>query len=672
YDSTVNPGRAERWYDGVDQDCDGRDDDADDDGWGAADDCDDDDAAVNPDAEEVWYDGVDQDCDGRDDDADLDGFGVADDCDDTDAATHPDATEIWYDGVDQNCDGRDDDADLDGYGVADDCDDADPDVHPGVAEVCDGVDEDCDGEVDDDPTDGVTTFTDADGDGWGDDATERRACTVDVAVGGDCDDADPDASPDGVEVCGDGADNDCDGLEHGCGWSGTVDASTSAEATLYGGGLTAHMGAALASPGDVDGDGWNDLVVGAPEADYWPTEGGWLRSSVGLVWFTRGPFTGSHDQGAEGSSAFGDQANEDLGTALAAGADLTGDGVGDVLVGSPGTDDLLGTMAAGVVHLVDGTALPGMSDLDADAYGHLYGTGISDNVGSSLVMLGDVDGDGIADWAVGSPGDHGGRRDSGAAFVVSGALTGDLDTTDADTALYGEATYDLAAEVGSAGDTDGDGVAELLVGAAGDDDGATDAGAVYLVHLPAPGSFSLADADAKITGVTASGALSPAAGLGDTDGDGHDDLALGEPGASDAASSAGAVHVFRSSPTGDLPVTAADLRLDGALANDGAGDTVAGPGDVDGDGLADLIVGARIPSGRSDPYAWLVLGSGDTGTASLSTAHVVFTGASGSAVSAFGVGDLDGDGFDDVALGAELAPDPAGGYGLVWLFYGGP
>jgi uncharacterized protein (TIGR03382 family) len=178
----VHPGMPEAWYDGVDQDCDGNDADADADGFAAisagGDDCDDASAETFPGAEDAPYDGVDQDC-AQDDDFDADGDGHAvqaaggDDCDDTDASVFPGAADEPYDGVSTDCTPADDaDQDADGFDAlaagGTDCDDSDSAVHPGAAEIWyDDVDQDCDGADD----------QDQDGDGF----------AVDV----DCDDSEP-------------------------------------------------------------------------------------------------------------------------------------------------------------------------------------------------------------------------------------------------------------------------------------------------------------------------------------------------------------------------------------------------------------------------------------------------------------------------------------------------
>jgi len=171
-------------------------------------------------------------------DADGDGYTALEDCDDDNAAVYPDAPELC-DELDNDCDDVVDefvtelwyiDADGDGYGdpietveacsqpsgtVADDtdCDDDDAGIHPGADELCDDEDNDCDGDWDEDAIDATSWYPDADGDGYGPDDGAVLSCeqpSDHVALGGDCDDADADLSPDADELC-DEIDNDCDG-----------------------------------------------------------------------------------------------------------------------------------------------------------------------------------------------------------------------------------------------------------------------------------------------------------------------------------------------------------------------------------------------------------------------------------------------------------------------------
>jgi len=179
FDAEHHEGADDAWYDGIDSDCDERNDfDQDGDGYSAAaydgDDCDDSDATRNPSADEVSGDALDSDCDGlKDRDADGDGWTDGLDCDDSDADIHPMAPDAWYDGIDSDCGGNDDhDADRDGSSTLEgDCDDSDDRIGPDAVEVADdGVDQDCDGsdltidDTDPDESDSevATAGTDAD------------------------------------------------------------------------------------------------------------------------------------------------------------------------------------------------------------------------------------------------------------------------------------------------------------------------------------------------------------------------------------------------------------------------------------------------------------------------------------------------------------------------------
>lgn len=216
--------------------------DVDADGAIACEDCDDADPTTLPGGTEVC-DEADNDCDGIVDGdaadagawyADLDGDGFGDagsellaceapngyvqdaaDCDDTAADTFPGAPETCSDTSDKNCDGSfgQTDADDDGYAACEECNDADSGVNPGETEICNGFDDNCTGGIDESA--GALGYVDADGDGFGDPATETDECGVEglISVGGDCDDTNARISPVEVDVPGDGIDQDCDGSD---------------------------------------------------------------------------------------------------------------------------------------------------------------------------------------------------------------------------------------------------------------------------------------------------------------------------------------------------------------------------------------------------------------------------------------------------------------------------
>jgi hypothetical protein len=167
--------------------------------------------------------GLDEDCDGQVDegfDLDNDGYTVcAGDCNDNNASIYPTQQETCN-GVDDNCNGLTDegfDADNDGYTVCQgDCNDNNNAIHPNATEVCNNIDDDCDGSTDEGLL--TTYFMDIDGDGYGQEQFTTQACTQPsgyAAVAGDCDDGDALIHPGAQEVCGNGQDDDCDGLFEG-------------------------------------------------------------------------------------------------------------------------------------------------------------------------------------------------------------------------------------------------------------------------------------------------------------------------------------------------------------------------------------------------------------------------------------------------------------------------
>jgi hypothetical protein len=650
-DPTVYPGAPETWYDGVVQDCGGRDDDRDGDGVGVAEDCDDLDADVSPAAEEVWYDGVDQDCDGANDyDQDGDGAGSdrygGDDCDDLDPGVGPHAEETWYDGVDQDCDGADDyDQDGDGHlggGFGDDCDDTAAAAHPGAEEGCDGLDNDCDGEVDE--------GFDADGDG-------ESACA------GDCDDGDPTVNSAARETC-DGEDQNCDGVVDD-GFDADADGWTSCAGDCNDGNDTVHPDAVETwydgldqdcdGADDYDQDGDRERASGFGGDDCDDTDAA-VHPGAADTWYdgvdSDCDGADDYDQDGDGytSNAYGGDDCDDTAASVHPGAvdpwydgvdsdcdgaddyDQDGDGYASDAYGGDDCDDTAVAVHPGAVDTwYDGVDqdCDGASDYDQDGDGFdsdAYGGDDCDDTDASYSP-------GAADVLDGADQDCDGVEDNPAATDVAAAwVSGDS-----------AGQHIGAGGVAFVDDLDADGEDELVI--ATPDDG-TNGGAVWLFGNTEVGAgATVGDAWLRLLGSSGDEVGAAFVGGLDWDDDGVGDLAVGAPGRA-------TVYVAEPDSAVSASYAASSLAyatLSGATGSDFGADVATG--DFDGDGVGDLAVGAP---GTSKGAVYLFLGAPGAGSLSYSAADYSVTGAdSGDAIGRVlgGGGDTNGDGRDDLCVG---------------------
>ena len=537
----------------------------------------------------------------------------------------------------------------------------DTDLPEGDADSDADGDTDTDTDADADADADADSDTDADGDSDVDADTDADTDTLDVDDDhdgfteneGDCDDADATTWPGATEVCEDGAANDCDATADEafdtC-WS--VTDLGAAAAKLHGDGYPDQTGVSVAGAGDVDGDGYDDVLVGANGHD----------SYAGAAYLVSGPITGDIDL-SSATRWTGDPSSTvpNAGISVAGAGDVDRDGYDDVLIGSHGDDE--GGTDAGAAFLMFG---PLAGDQDLSSYGaKLAGDVASAYAGSWVSGCGDTNGDGVPDLLIGARYDGDGGAQAGAAYLVRGPVSGLVSLSKATAKLTGESNGDNAGiSVAGAGDVDGDGLNDLLIGAYGDDDAGEAAGAAYLLLSPVSASINLSAADAKLTGEAAGDNAGWAvAGAGDVDADGYDDLLIGADyyGTSPRP---GAAYLVLGPVSADASLSTARARLVGEDDMAAAGMSVAGPGDVDQDGFDDLLIGAFADddAGNQAGAAYLVLDAG-SGSSSLADAEVKLLGESasdfaGAAVS--GAGDTDGDGFPDLIIGATWAGNANG------------
>ena len=561
------------------------------------------------------------------------------------------------------------DADGDGYTIAEgDCDDTDPSRNPGERDNCDEIDDDCDGLIDENALNSFTYYADLDGDGYGDPGTTTEACTVPVGfVSGatDCDDGDPAIHPDGTEVCDNGIDDDCDGGDRVCG--ANERSLSTADAEFTGEAESDYAGGSVAGAGDVDADGFADFLIGAGGQD-----GG--GSDAGAAYLVRGGPAVASGSLSSSAATFTGAAGDGVGGELAGVGDVDGDGYGDLLIGSNENDDA--GEHAGSVWLLLGA--PAMASGSVATAGVAFtGESAEDHAGE-VAGAGDVNGDGYADMLVGAWYNAEGGYDAGAAYLVLGQASlagGSL--SDADAQFTGKAASDCAGAVAGAGDMNGDGFDDVLVGAAGNGDAGYGAGAVFVVlGRASPASASLASADAQLTGEApgdyAGGQIN---GAGDVNADGYDDILVGAPWNSDAAYLAGAVYLVLGGPSpGSASLSDADAEFSGSAAEDYVG-KLAGAGDVDGDGFADMLIGASSndDGGHAAGAAWWVYGGSAPVSVSLAAADAQFTGEAaldGAGTSVAGPGDVDGDGYADMLVGAAWNDDGGSAAGAGYLLLG--
>ena len=428
-----------------------------------------------------------------------------------------------------------------------------------------------------------------------------------------------------------------------------------------------EFGYAVSTAGDVNGDGYSDVIVGAPEYD-----GG--QANEGRAYVYHGSPSGLSTTATWHKES--DQANAEFGAAVSTAGDVNGDGYADVIVGAPTWESTATQADEGGIWVYHGAYLVGLSTTPS---GHAEGDQAGACLGIAVSTAGNVNGDDYSDVIAGASHYNNGQAEEGIVWVWHGSATGI--GNGATPNWQGESNQTSAHfgnSVATAGDVNGDSYADIIVGAPEYNNGQTDEGMAFVWHGSANGVNNDVDGDpTNAPWTTESNQTSALLGVdvntaGDVNGDGWSDVIVGAPYYTNGQSNEGGTWVYHGSATG--LASSATTHDEGNQIGAHFGTSVSTAGDVNGDGYADVLIGApNYTNGESgEGRAWVWHGS----SSGLSVTYNWY--AEGNQTDArFGIavataGDVNGDGYSDVIIGASGYHNPSTDEGAAFVYHGSP
>ncbi|MDR6808331.1 hypothetical protein J2Y45_005319 [Dyadobacter sp. BE34] len=436
-------------------------------------------------------------------------------------------------------------------------------------------------------------------------------------------------------------------------YRGTSSGQLDGPVIIQGNQYNAAMGNRVSSAGDVNGDGYSDVLISAYLYDLNIAN----EKDHGIVNLYLGSSNGISAQ-QQPSRTFYGKHNDHMGSSIACAGDVNGDGYSDILLGAEYYDNGQFNEGGVFVYLGSKDGIP----IVAVPVATMESNQIDGWFGTAVASAGDVNGDGYSDILVGCYTFDNGQKDEGHVFVYHGGADG-IGTKDGISVTNNKAGAKMGFSVASAGDVNADGYDDVVVGAPYYDAGEPSEGAAFVYYGSVDGLVTNVynllqknQADSYFGGSVA--------GAGDVNGDGYDDILVGAKEYTNGHSNEGVVFFYPGSASG-IDQNAAPFICEANKADSDYGFSVAGAGDINRDGYADIIIGA--PTYIAQGIAFVYFG-GNIGPGNQVGLTGYFNSHFGEAVSS--AGDVNGDGYNDVIVGAWGAAIGEQGEGAAYIYHG--